>query len=65
MEGVVRMPSALGITTGCPPSMIAIQELLVPRSMPNTFAMAYASKYQILFLGHNIYSKKRAINIII
>src|SRR4051794_7055426 len=33
-DGVVRAPSALGITTGSPPSIIAIQELVVPRSMP-------------------------------
>src|ERR1700722_8726496 len=33
-DGVVRPPSALGITTGSPPSMTAMQELVVPRSMP-------------------------------
>src|SRR5688572_6857943 len=34
MDGVVRAPSALGMTTGSPPSMIAIQELVVPKSIP-------------------------------
>src|SRR5918994_43867 len=33
-EGVVRPPSALGITTGSPPSITATTELVVPRSMP-------------------------------
>src|SRR6185503_14736785 len=33
-EGVVRPPSALGITTGSPPSITETTELVVPRSMP-------------------------------
>src|SRR5689334_14904903 len=33
-EGVVRPPSALGITTGWPPSITHTTELVVPRSMP-------------------------------
>ena len=33
-EGVVRLPSALGMTTDSPPSMTATQELVVPRSIP-------------------------------
>ena len=33
-EGVVLAPSALGMTTASPPSMMATQELVVPRSMP-------------------------------
>src|ERR671931_670878 len=37
-EGVVRLPSLLGITTGSPPSMTAMHELVVPRSMPMTLA---------------------------
>src|SRR5688500_8184077 len=39
MDGVVRSPSLFSITRGLPPSMIATQELVVPRSMPMTFAM--------------------------
>ena len=36
--GVVRPPSAFGITTGSPPSMTATTELVVPRSMPITLS---------------------------
>ena len=38
-DGVVRPPSAFGITVGSPPSSTAIAELVVPRSMPIVFAM--------------------------
>src|SRR5690606_1187677 len=38
-DGVVRLPSALGITTGSPPSRAAMTEFVVPRSMPTTLAM--------------------------
>ncbi len=33
-EGVVRLPDELIRTLGCPPSMTATQELVVPRSIP-------------------------------
>ena len=33
-DGVVRPPSALGMTTGSPPSMTETTELVVPRSIP-------------------------------
>jgi len=36
MEGVVRPPSAFGTTTGWPPSITAMQELVVPKSIPST-----------------------------
>ena len=39
MEGVVRAPSEFSITFGTPFSMMATQELVVPRSMPMIFAM--------------------------
>src|SRR5215211_454924 len=39
IEGVVRMPSAFSMTLGVEPSITATQELVVPRSMPMTFAM--------------------------
>ena len=39
-EGVVRAPSALAMTLGSPPSMIAMQELVVPKSMPSTLSVA-------------------------
>src|SRR6188768_1788304 len=37
-DGVVRPPSALGITIGSPPSMTATTEFVVPRSMPMTLS---------------------------
>src|SRR5579864_3825958 len=40
-EGVVRPPSAFGITTGSPASMTATTELVVPRSIPTVFAMRF------------------------
>ena len=43
-DGVVRPPSAFGMTVGSPPSSTAMHELVVPRSMPIVFAMlVYAS----------------------
>ena len=39
IEGVVRLPSLLGMTTGSPPSITATQELVVPRSIPMTLPM--------------------------
>jgi hypothetical protein len=38
-RGVVRAPSEFSITLGLPPSMIATQLLVVPRSMPMIFAI--------------------------
>jgi hypothetical protein len=37
-EGVVRPPSAFGITVGSPPSRTAMHEFVVPRSIPIVFA---------------------------
>jgi hypothetical protein len=39
MDGVVRPPSEFSMTFGVDPSMIATQELVVPRSIPITFDM--------------------------
>src|SRR5215510_1015847 len=39
-DGVVRLPSWFGMTTGSLPSRTATTELVVPRSMPMTFAIA-------------------------
>src|SRR6266852_2973611 len=39
-EGVSREPSLFSNTVGSPASMTAITELVVPRSMPSTFAIA-------------------------
>ena len=38
-EGTVRPPSALGMTTGSPPSITATTEFVVPRSMPMILPM--------------------------
>ncbi len=38
-DGVVRPPSAFGMTVGSPPSSTAMHELVVPRSMPMVFAI--------------------------
>src|SRR6266545_1618664 len=35
-DGVMRLPSWFGMTTGLPPSITATTELVVPRSMPIT-----------------------------
>src|SRR5579875_301679 len=42
-EGVVRAPSALGITVGSPASRTLTTELVVPRSMPTALGMGEAS----------------------
>ena len=42
-EGVVREPSALGITTGSPASSVETTELVVPRSMPTARAIRCSS----------------------
>src|ERR1700712_586112 len=39
IDGVVRAPSAFSITLGLPPSITATQLLVVPRSIPITFAI--------------------------
>src|SRR5580765_3072061 len=38
-DGVVREPSALGMTTGSPASRVETTELVVPRSIPTALAM--------------------------
>ena len=47
-DGVVRPPSAFSRTVGSPPSRTAMQELVVPRSMPMTLPMVRES---LLFVG--------------
>jgi hypothetical protein len=46
-DGVVRDPSALGMTTGSPASRTETTELVVPRSIPTAFAMGGASLGQL------------------
>src|SRR3982074_2026918 len=42
-EGVVREPSAFGMTTGSPPSMTGRTELVVPRAIPTVFGICDSS----------------------
>src|ERR1700733_10483430 len=43
IEGVVPAPSEFSMTTGSPPSITAIQELVVPRSIPRILAIGRAT----------------------
>ena len=45
-DGVVRPPSALGMTTGSPPSMTATTEFVVPRSIPMIFSAMSGAPYR-------------------
>src|SRR4051794_26755396 len=45
-DGVVRPPSAFGMTVGSPPSSTPTQEFVVPRSMPIVFAMCLYSSFE-------------------
>src|SRR5580704_13315492 len=56
-EGVVRPPSSLGITFGSPPSMTATQELVVPRSIPIIFPIAFLLKLLSPLLPVKYYSQ--------
>src|SRR5436190_19737885 len=47
-DGVVRPPSAFGITVGSPPSRMAMHELVVPRSIPIVFAIRLHSLIDVL-----------------
>src|SRR5258708_27029553 len=47
-DGVVRPPSAFGITVGSPPSRVAMHELVVPRSMPIVLAIGFRSLLVVL-----------------
>src|SRR5438105_12242044 len=47
-EGVVRLPSALGMTTGSPASRTETTELVVPRSMPTALDMVSSTGLLVL-----------------
>src|SRR6478672_10291837 len=51
-DGVVRLPSALGMTTGSPPSITATQLLVVPRSIPITLPTNSSPYIQIVHSVH-------------
>src|SRR2546426_6363780 len=48
IDGVVRLPSEFGITTGSPPSITATQLLVVPRSIPMTLGIDGALPRSVL-----------------
>src|ERR687892_1705144 len=50
-DGVVREPSALGMTVGSPLSIAAITELVVPRSMPTVLAMPPSCQLGLLLVA--------------
>ena len=54
IEGVVRAPSEFSMTLVSPPSMTATHELVVPRSIPMTFAMTALSS-----LGRSFRPRRR------
>ncbi len=53
-EGVIRPPSAFSTTTGSPASITAATELVVPKSIPNTFAMIVLPLLNLLFCYFDI-----------
>src|ERR1700685_993327 len=50
-DGVVRPPSALGMTTGSPASKTLTTELVVPRSIPTALGIACASVYSAALMA--------------
>src|SRR5690554_1272174 len=48
-EGVVRLPSLLGITTGSLPSLTETRELVVPKSIPIIFAIVFELLFVLFF----------------
>src|SRR6185436_8006588 len=53
-DGVVRPPSAFGITVGSPPSSTAIQLFVGPRSIPIVFAILSVSFVLIVLRSENL-----------
>jgi hypothetical protein len=49
-DGVVLFPSALGMTTGSPPSNTDTHEFVVPRSIPITLPMFITSVIFFFFM---------------
>src|SRR5690606_15058784 len=50
-DGVVREPSALGMTVASPPSRTATTELVVPRSIPTARPITHSSPHRFERLG--------------
>ena len=49
-DGVVREPSAFTMTVGSPPSSVAMQELVVPRSMPTARPIMFAPLFVVSYV---------------
>ena len=47
-DGVVRAPSWLAMTVGCPPSITATTELVVPKSIPIIFPIRCVERLLVL-----------------
>src|ERR671919_1998749 len=63
-DGVVRDPSALGITTGSPASSTATTEFVVPRSIPTGLGMSPPFSWlQISYAFQNINPAYRTVNL--
>jgi hypothetical protein len=60
-EGVVRLPSAFSSTKGSPPSMTAMQELVVPRSIPSILAIKVVTCFEFSIAIN--YFQKRTIRV--
>src|SRR2546423_9760792 len=56
MDGVSRAPSLFSSTVGSPASIIAITELVLPRSIPSTFGIIVTSFTRIHALLFHIFS---------
>src|SRR5436305_11800063 len=66
IDGVVLAPSLFSKTTGSPPSITAMQELVVPKSIPKTLALCVQSSktlqqrlFQELRAKRNLLSHKK------
>src|SRR5215217_5966487 len=53
-DGVVRPPSAFSMISGSPPSMAAMAELVVPRSIPIVFATFIPPKLRLRNLSGSL-----------
>jgi len=49
-DGVVRAPSEFSSTVASPPSITAMQEFVVPRSIPSILAIIYCFYFLLNFL---------------
>src|SRR5689334_3268453 len=52
-EGVVRPPSAFSSTVGSSPSITAMAEFVVPRSIPIVFATSFLQSRVLVLLQHS------------